>query len=56
MARAKTTLFNLITSVYHPDKGQILYNGQDITRITPDKAAQARHRPYLPDREAACAT
>jgi branched-chain amino acid transport system ATP-binding protein len=33
----KTTLFNLITGVYPPNKGQILFEGKDITSI-------ARHR------------
>jgi len=33
----KTTLFNLITGVYPPSKGQIIFDGQDITRIPPHK-------------------
>jgi branched-chain amino acid transport system ATP-binding protein len=33
----KTTLFNLITGVYPPNKGQILFEGKDIT-------STARHR------------
>lgn len=33
----KTTLFNLITGVYPPNKGKILFEGQDITAL-------ARHR------------
>ena len=36
----KTTLFNLITSVFHPDQGQIIFDGHDITKTTPDKAAK----------------
>ena len=36
----KTTLFNMITGVYNPDGGHIVYQGQDITSITPDKAAK----------------
>ena len=35
----KTTLFNLITSVYHADSGTIHFGGQDITHLTPDRAA-----------------
>ncbi len=35
----KTTLFNLITGVFHPDSGNILFDGQDITRFTPDRSA-----------------
>lgn len=36
----KTTLFNLITSVYHADKGKITFKGEDITHTSPDKAAK----------------
>jgi branched-chain amino acid transport system ATP-binding protein len=36
----KTTLFNMITGVYRPDGGQIVYQGQDISSITPDRAAK----------------
>jgi len=36
----KTTLFNLITSVYQADSGQVLFEGRDITRSSPDKAAR----------------
>jgi ABC-type branched-subunit amino acid transport system ATPase component len=36
----KTTLFNLITGVYPIDSGTILFDGHDISRITPDKAAK----------------
>lgn len=36
----KTTLFNLITGVYPIDSGTITFDGQDISRITPDKAAK----------------
>jgi branched-chain amino acid transport system ATP-binding protein len=36
----KTTLFNLITSVYHADSGKIYFGGEDITRLTPDRAAK----------------
>ena len=31
----KTTCFNLITKFLQPTKGQILYRGQDITRMAP---------------------
>lgn len=31
----KTTVFNLLTGVYRPDRGSILFNGQDITEKTP---------------------
>ena len=36
----KTTLFNLITGVAHPDEGRIRFDGQDITAITPNRAAR----------------
>lgn len=29
----KTSLLNCITGFYHPQKGQIIFNGQDITRL-----------------------
>src|SRR4030066_467816 len=33
----KTTFFNLITGYYLPDEGTILYQGRDITRVSPEK-------------------
>ncbi|HXZ80178.1 MAG TPA: ABC transporter ATP-binding protein [Terriglobales bacterium] len=36
----KTTLFNLITGVIHPDSGSIRFQGQEISRLTPDRAAR----------------
>ncbi|MEL7622980.1 MAG: ABC transporter ATP-binding protein [Clostridiales bacterium] len=33
----KTTVFNLITGVYQPTKGQIIYKGKDITGHQPDE-------------------
>jgi branched-chain amino acid transport system ATP-binding protein len=36
----KTTLFNLITGVFHPDQGKILFQGRDISRLSPDQAAK----------------
>jgi ABC-type branched-subunit amino acid transport system ATPase component len=36
----KTTMFNLITGVYPIDSGAITFDGHDISRITPDKAAK----------------
>jgi len=33
----KTTLFNLITGYYLPDEGTILYQGRDVTRVSPEK-------------------
>lgn len=31
----KTTLFNLLTGIYLPDEGSILFDGRDITRLKP---------------------
>jgi branched-chain amino acid transport system ATP-binding protein len=36
----KTTLFNLITGVFHPDSGSIYFEGTDITKLSPDRAAK----------------
>jgi branched-chain amino acid transport system ATP-binding protein len=33
----KTTFFNLITGYYPPDEGTIRYQGQDVTRMTPQE-------------------
>lgn len=33
----KTTLLNLITGVYHPDTGEIFFQGQRIDRLAPDQ-------------------
>ena len=35
----KTTIFNNITGIYKPDKGQIFFNGEEITNTTPHKVA-----------------
>jgi neutral amino acid transport system ATP-binding protein len=34
----KTTLFNVITGYAHVDRGEITFNGQSITNISPDRA------------------
>lgn len=33
----KTTLLNLISSLCHPDRGSILFNGMEITRLAPHR-------------------
>ncbi len=33
----KTTFFNLVTGYYLPDEGTILYQGEDVTRVSPEK-------------------
>ena len=37
----KTTLFNLLTKFLRPTRGQILYDGQDITHMRPSRLARA---------------
>ena len=32
----KTTLFNLITGMYRPNSGAVLFEGADVTRLPPD--------------------
>ena len=36
----KTTVFNLITGVYPPSRGQVIYDGADITGKKPHKVAE----------------
>jgi branched-chain amino acid transport system ATP-binding protein len=33
----KTTLFNIVNGVYKPDQGTIMFNGENITGLPPDK-------------------
>src|SRR5215211_6773874 len=33
----KTTLFNMITGLYGPSQGQILFDGRDITGLRPNR-------------------
>lgn len=35
----KTTLFNVISGVYFPEKGRVIFDGEDITRLPPYKRA-----------------
>lgn len=35
----KTTLFNVITGVYRPDGGQVLFSGEDISGLSPARIA-----------------
>lgn len=35
----KTSILNSISGFYHPDKGRIFLEGNDITRLTPDRRA-----------------
>jgi branched-chain amino acid transport system ATP-binding protein len=38
----KTTLINLITGGLRPDKGKVLFKGEDITRLSPDRMVKKR--------------
>lgn len=33
----KTTMFNVITGMYPPTEGQVIYEGRDISGLTPDR-------------------
>jgi branched-chain amino acid transport system ATP-binding protein len=36
----KTTCFNLLTGFLRPDQGQVVFRGQDVTRLPPDRRAR----------------
>ena len=57
----KTTLFNVITGVYEPTEGQVMFDGKDIAGCTPGRDQRPGHRPDLPEHPAlpqhdACST
>ena len=37
----KTTLFNVLTGLYKPDRGDVLFNGTDLTGRKPNRIAEA---------------
>ena len=37
----KTTLFNVLTGLYRPDSGAILFDGKDVTAQKPNRIAEA---------------
>ncbi|MCE4598837.1 MAG: ABC transporter ATP-binding protein [Desulfurococcales archaeon] len=37
----KTTLFNVISGIYQPDEGKVIYRGVDITKWPPHKRSRA---------------
>ncbi|HUU81228.1 MAG TPA: ABC transporter ATP-binding protein [Acidobacteriota bacterium] len=36
----KTTLFNCVSGVYHPDEGEVLFQGGSLLGLSPDSVAQ----------------
>ena len=36
----KTSMLNCINNFYHPDRGQIIFQGHDLTRLSPHRIAQ----------------
>ena len=38
----KTTLINLVTGSLRPDKGKILFKGDDVTRLSPDRMVKRK--------------
>jgi branched-chain amino acid transport system ATP-binding protein len=36
----KTTLFNCVSGVYHPDEGEVLFQGESLLGLSPDSVAQ----------------
>jgi branched-chain amino acid transport system ATP-binding protein len=36
----KTTFFNCLTGIYRPDQGEILFNGENIRKLSPDAIAE----------------
>ena len=35
----KTTFFNIISGYYIPDRGKIIFDGRDVTKLSPEKVA-----------------
>lgn len=35
----KTTFFNIISGNYHPDQGQVIFDGRDMTKLEPNQVA-----------------
>ena len=48
----KTTFFNLITGLYAPTEGDVLFEGKRLGGLKPHQDHQARHRPHLPEHPA----
>ena len=44
----KTTLFELLSGFVRPDGGTVVFNGTDVSTMTPQPPVQAGHGPVLP--------
>jgi ABC-type glutathione transport system ATPase component len=49
----KSTFFNCLTGVLRPSTGRILFNGEDITGLSPNRVSQKGDRDVLPLHHAA---
>ncbi len=45
----KTTLFNLLTGIYRPTAGKVVFDGNDITGCKPYESAAPRHGADVPE-------
>ena len=52
----KSTFFNCLTGVLRPTAGRILFNGEDITGLPPDRISQQGHRPLATRSPTSCPT
>ena len=48
----KTTFFNMLTGVYKPTAGRIVFDDHDVTAKPPHAITRARHRANLPEHPA----
>ena len=45
----KTTFFNLVSGLFAPTTGAILFDGRDVTALSPERAGRAGHGAHLSD-------
>jgi len=45
----KTTLFNLMTGIYRPTSGTIMFNGRSLVGLRPDQVKRGRGRADIPE-------
>ena len=48
----KTTFFNMLTGVYTPTAGEIVFDGDEVAGLPPHAITGARHRPHVPEHPA----